>query len=136
MRKKAKRPGNGIFLKLMDPRRAFGNRAEETAAHFLAERGMDIVARQYHTRFGEIDIVVWDGQAVRFVEVKARTSEAFGSPEEAVTKSKIRKIAAAAELFLTHHGWQDRAWQIDVLALTLLPHTTPDIRHIENVGFF
>lgn len=120
----------------MDPRRAFGNRAEETAARFLTERGMEIIARQYHTRFGEIDIVAWDGQTVRFVEVKARTTEAFGPPEEAVTKSKIRKIAAAAELFLTHHGWQDRPWQIDVLAFTFLPHATPDVRYIENVGFF
>ncbi len=117
----------------MDARRAFGDAAESLAARFLVEQGCRIVARQYHTRQGEVDIIAEDPDGLRFVEVKARKSQMFGRPEEAVTRVKLRKIAAVAERFLEERGWQHRPWQIDVIAISYTA-SEPEVRYYPNVG--
>lgn len=117
----------------MDGRRAFGDAAESLAARFLLEAGCTILARQYHTRYGEVDIVADHPDGLRFVEVKARKSQQFGRPEEAVTRLKLRKIAAVAEHFLTKHALQHRPWQIDVIAISYTA-AEPELRYYPNVG--
>jgi putative endonuclease len=79
---------------------AVGLDAEERAARFLAERGLEIVARNFRTRLGEIDLVARDGDVLVFVEVRHRTRDDFGDGAESVTEGKQRRIEAAARLFL------------------------------------
>jgi putative endonuclease len=55
-----------------------GAQAEETAARFLAARGLVVIARNYRTRQGEVDLVARDGDTLVFVEVRARSWNAFG----------------------------------------------------------
>lgn len=117
----------------MDGRRAFGDAAESLAARFLLAQGCHIVARQYHTRLGEVDIIAEHPDGLHFVEVKARKSQQFGRPEEAVTRLKLRKIAAVAEHFLEKHGWHHRPWQIDVIAISYTA-SEPELRYYPNVG--
>ena len=116
----------------MDARRLFGNKAERQAAKFLKAKGMTILARQFQTRFGEIDLIACDGDEIVFVEVKARQSDAFGAPEEAVTQTKLRKIAAVGEQFLDQRALNTVAFRIDVVAIITEP--TLEIRHIVGVG--
>ena len=98
-------------------RRRFGNRAEKQAEQFLRKLGCTILKRQFQTRFGEIDLIVRDGDEIVFVEVKARTSSAFGYPEESVTPDKLRKIALVGEQFLLSKGWEAVPFRIDVVAI-------------------
>lgn len=65
----------------------------------LQERGFVVVARNFRTKFGEVDIVAVDGKELVFVEVKMRTSEGFGLPEEAVDVRKMEKVKRMAEYF-------------------------------------
>jgi len=81
-----------------------GTEAEERACIFLKDAGYKIVARNWRSRFGEIDIVARDGSTVVFVEVKARAGEAFGGPSAAVDAGKQRRIATTASEFLQETG--------------------------------
>ena len=82
------------------PRRAAGDRAEERAAEFLASRGLRIVARNFRTRFGEIDLVANDGATLVFVEVRLRTDDRYGGSLESVDSRKRSRLVAAANGYL------------------------------------
>ena len=75
--------------------------AEENACRLLRTHGYEIVARNWRTARGEIDIVARDGPTLVFVEVKSRLSGEFGGPEAAVHPAKQRRLIAAAEGFLS-----------------------------------
>ncbi|WP_411676689.1 YraN family protein [Caproicibacter sp.] len=73
---------------------------EEAAADYLTENGYRILERNYHSRFGEIDIIAENGQYIIFAEVKTRKAFSLVDPEYAVTSGKQRKIAKTALLYL------------------------------------
>ena len=83
------------------PAQASGCRAEARAAAFLAERGLQVVARNYRTRMGEIDLIARDGAALVFVEVRLRSSGHFGGAAESVDERKQRRLVAAARHYLS-----------------------------------
>ena len=82
------------------PAQSRGAEAEDRAARFLAQQGLDIVARNYRTRFGEIDLIARDGAVLVFVEVRMRSSEGFGGAAGSVDSRKQSRIVAAARQFL------------------------------------
>jgi putative endonuclease len=80
-----------------DARRALGVSGEDAAAAWYEARGFEVQARNWRCRDGELDLVVRDGRMYVFCEVKARTTDAFGVPAEAVTRDKqqrLRRLAA------------------------------------------
>lgn len=77
-----------------------GGDAEDSAARFLAAHGLQVVARNYRTRLGEIDLVARDGAVLVFVEVRLRRSARCGGALESITARKRRRIAAAARAYL------------------------------------
>lgn len=77
-----------------------GAAGEVLAARFLRDKGWEILVANYHTRFGEIDIIADDGKYIVFVEVKTRGENAWFTPAEAVTAEKQRKLIHTAGLFL------------------------------------
>lgn len=77
-----------------------GRAGEEYTAQWLENHGYSIVERNYHSRFGEIDIIAKDPQYILFVEVKTRESGAMVSGAEAVTKSKQKKLIMTAQMYL------------------------------------
>ena len=81
--------------------RATGIAAEAIAERFLIQRGLQIVARNYRCRLGEIDLIASDGEVVVFVEVRLRASSRFGGALESITASKQKKLMAAAGLYLS-----------------------------------
>jgi len=101
-----------------DPRGARGREAEDLAAAFLEARGCEVIARNHRTRRGEVDLVCRDGDVLCFVEVRSRTSEAHGGPEETVGPAKARRVVAAATDWATRNGGLDRAFRFDVVAVT------------------
>jgi len=77
-----------------------GAAAEAIAAEFLQARGLVVVKRNYRCRGGEIDIIARDGATLVFVEVRLRSSSAFGGARESITSAKRRRLKFAAGLFL------------------------------------
>jgi putative endonuclease len=82
------------------PAQTRGAEAEERAARFLAQRGLEVVARNYRTRFGEIDLIARDGAILVFVEVRMRSSAGFGGAAGSIDSRKQARIVAAARQFL------------------------------------
>lgn len=80
---------------------SIGIDAEEHAARFLAERGLAIVARNFRTRFGEIDLVARDGETLVFVEVRRRSRADYGDAADSITDAKRRRIESAARGYLS-----------------------------------
>ena len=78
----------------------FGRSAEAQAVRYLEGQGYRILARNVRARFGEIDVVAKEGATVCFVEIKARSSDRFGLPEEALTADKRRRLIRLAQWYL------------------------------------
>ena len=107
-----------------------GQWGEETAVQYLTNKGCEILGRNIRTPYGEIDIVVkYKGQTI-FVEVKTRTSNKMGLPEESITPRKRQHMLAAAEHYAAEHDLE--RWQIDVIAIEGKPGTQPNITYFEN----
>jgi putative endonuclease len=97
-----------------------GRSAERDAARWLARQGFVVVAVNAATRAGEIDLVAREGDVLCFVEVKARSSDAYGPALAAVGPAKRRRLARAASLWLARHPY-DGPCRFDVLALDAVP---------------
>lgn len=112
---------------------ASGKIGEEYAAEFLVNKGYQIVKRNYHSRFGEIDIIAENNAYIVFAEVKTRDEHFLVSPLEAVTKGKQRKIVKTALLYLQQYPTQLQP-RFDVIAVTTCESdfAIKSIEHIEN----
>ena len=86
-------------------KRQVGGVYEETAKAFLEKEGYKIVAANYRTKFGEIDLIGYDGGTLCFIEVKYRRSTAYGYPAEAVTARKAATIRRVAQAYLQMEGF-------------------------------
>jgi putative endonuclease len=83
----------------MSDLKKLGPAGEEHAWGLLKKRGHKLVARNFNCPVGELDLVTWHGDTLVFCEVRARSSQAFGSPAETVTRSKQDKLRRAANWF-------------------------------------
>ena len=116
---------NGSTSKTLN--RQKGKRAELIAAKYLQKKGYHIVAENFSTRYGEIDIIAKDREYIVFIEVKYRAHLRFGYPREAVSKHKIKKIHNLASYYEKHIGIGSQQPRFDVIEI--LGNT---IEHIVN----
>ncbi len=77
-----------------------GKNAEDLAAAFLQQQGLELLERNYRCRFGEIDLIARDGKTLVFVEVRMRTSASFGGAAASITAAKRGKLTRAARHYL------------------------------------
>ena len=108
-----------------------GSEGEELAAAFLIQQGYRIVERNYRFDRAEIDLIARDGEELVFVEVKARYSDKFGTPEESVTPSKIEHLRKAAEGYIHDRQISQQLCRFDVVAIQYVDGK-PQIRLIQN----
>lgn len=95
----------------------YGQSREHLAEKHLRRNGYKIQARNFRTPYGEIDIVARHKGTIVFIEVKARRSNRFGAPQEAVTATKQRKISMAALAYLKKHHTVDTRARFDVVTI-------------------
>jgi len=107
-----------------------GKWGEDTAAEYLTQKGYELIARNARTLYGEIDIIAKQNDTIIFVEVKTRTSNKMGLPEESITPRKREHMLAAAEHYAAEHEIDH--WQIDVIAIEGKPGSEPKITYFEN----
>lgn len=94
-----------------------GAQGENIAVRYLQNKGYRIVARNYRTRFGEIDIIAEQGPDLVFVEVKTRTSVLFGSPLDSVNGSKQKQLSRVALDYMNKKNCQNRPARFDVVGI-------------------
>lgn len=101
------------------PPRARGTDAEDQACRFLRRQGLRLIARNYHCRQGEIDLIMQDADNLVFVEVRYRRQSRYGSGLESVDRRKQQRIAHCAAHYLHRHPRAaELAARFDVVALT------------------
>ncbi len=93
-----------------------GTKAERSAEECLVRAGLEIVARNYRTRFGEIDLVARDGETLVFVEVRMRSSDRFGGAAASIDSHKRARMISAARHFLSRLG-RNPPCRFDVVTL-------------------
>jgi len=97
-------------------RQVRGRAGEEAAAQWYSERGFAVLDRNWRCPVGELDLVVARGSLIVFCEVKTRSSEVFGSPVDAVTSAKRRRLRRLAASWLSQHGLRGRV-RFDVVGV-------------------
>ena len=94
-----------------------GNCGEEAALRFLKASGYKIIARNYKSKLGEVDIIAKDKNCICFIEVKTRASLEKGLPQEAITKNKQHQITKAALSYLKENNLWDSPARFDVVSI-------------------
>ncbi len=102
---------------------------ERLAQEYLKQRNYTILSSRFRTRYGEADIIAKEGETLVFVEVKTRTSHAFGTPAAAVTANKQKHLTMAALAYLQQTGQMEAFCRFDVVEVDL---ANGDVHHIAN----
>jgi putative endonuclease len=99
-------------------KKLLGKAGEDRAAKFLTSQGYRILERNYRTPHGEIDLIALHQGTIVFVEVKTRTSDAFGAPELAVTPQKQRRMVKSALGYIKYRELHQVPCRFDVVAIS------------------
>ncbi len=114
-------------------RKKLGAWGETLASDYLSKKGYELLEKNYHTRYGEIDLIMKIGGQLVAVEVKTRKSSTFGIAEDSITRKKYEAIQSTMFVYLESHPELGTEWQLDILVIeTDLPGKT-QIIHYENV---
>ena len=115
-------------------RQGLGAAGERLARRHLEQQGYEFLAANWRRPYGEIDLIMRDGDALVFVEVKTRRSERYGSAEESVTPAPVTRLLRAAESFLAGQpALAHLLWRVDLVAVTLAPSgTVSRLTHITD----
>lgn len=120
-------------------RQSLGKWGEALAAETLEGQGYTLLERNARTPYGELDLVMRQGQVTVFVEVKTRRTQsygdtpAYGLPEESITRRKQEHLLHAAQAYLQSHPQLSGDWRVDVVAIRRAPGSQPEVVHFENV---
>lgn len=115
---------------------SIGARGEGIARKFLERKGFVFIAKNFKTpRWGEIDLIMRDGDTTVFVEVKTRGSGSrlFGGPLGAINRHKIGAIQRAAQYYLSSKERGKGAARIDAVAVIIKPESSPEIEHYTDI---
>lgn len=99
-------------------KRITGSEGEKAAIDLLEKNGFTIIERNFRfSRLGEIDIIANDGEYICFIEVKSRSSLAFGQPSEAVTRKKMDNIIRLSQIYLKKHHLENSNVRFDIIEI-------------------
>lgn len=93
-----------------------GREGEEVARRYLERRGLKLVERNWGNKWGEIDLIMREGEVLVFVEVKAKRGRKYGAPWEMVTGRKLAQVRRMGEMYVKEVGWQGRV-RVDVVGV-------------------
>ena len=105
------------------------NLGESIACKYLKKNGYVILEKNFRSRFGEIDIIAKDYEALCFIEVKSRMNTSFGFPEEYVDNRKQKKLFKTSQIYLTEKLIPDIDRRFDVISVDL---KNGDCRKVKN----
>ncbi|SIS91997.1 putative endonuclease [Chryseobacterium ureilyticum] len=94
----------------------FGKIAEDLAANYLQKNGYKVLSRNFRFQKAEVDIIAEKDDFIIIVEVKARSTDIFMLPQEAVTKTKIKSIVSAANYYLEEFNRQNEV-RFDIISV-------------------
>lgn len=115
--------------------RTKGKEAEDYAEQYLKKTGYQIIKKNFRFGKGEIDIIAKDGEILVFVEVKWRENLEKGTPESALTKSKIAQIKKIAEGYYYVNKILSQECRFDVIAIIGNLNNKPELKHLKTAFY-
>jgi len=109
-----------------------GRYGEQVAAQHLVDQGLVVLERNWRCDVGEIDIVARDGDTLVVCEVKTRSGTGYGSPLEAVTEEKARRLRRLAARWVQASGLHPPAIRIDVVAVLASGRGPASVQHVRG----
>lgn len=107
-----------------------GHDGERLAEEYLQKKGYTVIERNWSYNRQEVDIIAIKDEWIIFVEVKTRSSEMWGDPEEAVTEAKVNRIVTAADFYIEDNNIE-KPVRFDIISI-ILNQNRIDIRHFED----
>ncbi|MBL3698257.1 YraN family protein [Leucobacter luti] len=114
--------------------RTLGARGEAIAADYLAKRGCRVLARNWHSAYGELDLVVCDGDTLVAVEVKTRAGAGYGDPLTAITARKVARLRRLLFEWSRTNRARGARLRIDAIGITIRPGQEPLLDHLRGVS--
>jgi putative endonuclease len=111
-----------------------GKRGEALAARYLEDEGLRVIDRNWRCPLGEIDLVAVEGATLVVVEVKTRSSEAFGHPLEAITPGKLERLYLLASRWARAHDLRFSGFRVDAVAIVDDGTGQPVLEHLRAVS--
>jgi putative endonuclease len=105
---------------------------ENKAVEFLKAKNYTILTRNYHSRFGEIDIIARKQNTIIFVEVKTRKNTAFGFPAEFVDYKKQQKIMKTAQLYINDNFNAEFDYRFDIIEVFHYDDNKVNFNHLKG----
>ena len=117
------------------PNQKLGNLGEKLAKKHLLNKDFKFIQQNFHSKFGEIDLIFLDNEILVFVEVKTRVGNKYGPPEDAITPSKIRHLVKAVAYFQLKNPNLPESCRIDIVAVQFdeATHKLLSINHYQNI---
>lgn len=115
-------------------RAALGRYGEDVAARHLAQAGLEVLERNYRCELGELDIVAREGRVLVVCEVKTRRGTGFGTPAEAVTPQKVRRLRRLAACWMRERDAHPDAVRIDVVSVLRGRRGPALVEHLRGVA--
>jgi putative endonuclease len=114
-----------------------GKIGEDVATSYLKKLGYIILDRNFRIRNGEIDIIAFDKKdnALVFVEVKTRSSHAYGTPLEAIHYWKVKALRNAAMVYKNNHRNLPDLLRIDAVSVMLKDGEVANVEHMKNISY-
>ena len=109
-----------------------GKYGEEIARDYLKRKGYKIIAQNYKTKRGEVDIIATHKKVLVFIEVRTKQHEWFGTPEDSIGTQKIRKLTWNARAYVArmrHEGF----YRLDAVCVIIRNDGFQLVRHYENI---
>ena len=110
-----------------------GTAGELSAENYIRQLGWVILENNYHSRFGEIDIIAKDKDEIVFIEVKTRQNTIYGLPHESITRQKLNRIQKTALLYLLKHHMEQHYYRFDVISISSCIGKNQQIEHMKHV---
>lgn len=111
-----------------------GVKGEELALEYLLKKGYILVEKSWRFKHKEVDIIMKDEDVLVFVEVKTRSDDYFGNPEEFVNKRKQKYLIQAAEYFIESIGFEGQS-RFDIISVLILPENDIKIEHFKEAFY-
>lgn len=110
---------------------SLGKMAEMQACNYLRRQNYKLIASNYRSKFGEIDLIMSKGKYLCFIEVKMRNENSIAEPREFVDEKKQEKIIATAKIYLANHKTRLQP-RFDVIEVICEKGNVKTIKHLEN----
>ncbi len=110
-----------------------GKKGEDLACCWLEKQGFRILHRNWKYSYFELDVIAEKGDVLHFVEVKTRTTDTYGYPEESVVPRKLERLMNAGEAYLEQYSQWKRI-QYDILSIQLFPGQEPVYFFLEDIS--